>query len=129
MNEWFDRSTGVEELDRCSITFGHLYFGGIKEKDFLEILAQAREEGRDEEAKALPQVREWAIETLAKANIPRQAATQLLLNIGEVRYQAGGREPYAIYAHERHIDRIKKCLKFVIGAVVFALVVYLVVFL
>ena len=129
MNEWFNRSTGVKELDRCGIILGHLYFGGMKEKDFLEILAQAREEGRDEEAKALPQVREWAIETLAKANIPRQAATQLLLNIGEVRYQAGGREPYAIYAHERHIDRIKECLKFVIGAIVFALVVYLVVFL
>ena len=129
MNEWFDRSTGVKELDRCGITLGHLYFGGMKEKDFWEILAQARKEGRDEEAKALPQVREWAMKTLAKTNIPRQAATQLLLNIGEVRYQAGGREPYAIYAHERHIDRIKQCLKFVIGAVVFALVVYLVVFL
>ena len=38
MNEWFERSTGVEELDRCSITLGHLYFGGMKE-------------GRDEEIK------------------------------------------------------------------------------
>ena len=51
MIEWFDRSTGVEELDRCSITLGHLYFGGMKERDFLEILAQARKEGRDEEVK------------------------------------------------------------------------------
>ena len=126
MNEWFDRSTGVKELDRCGITLGHLYFGGIKEKDFLEILAQAREEGRDEEAKALSQVREWAMETLTKVNIPRQAATQLLLNIGQARYQAGGREPYAIYAHERLIGRIIGCLKFVLGPIISALVVYLI---
>ena len=26
------RSTGVEELDRCSITLGHLYFGGMNER-------------------------------------------------------------------------------------------------
>ena len=120
MNEWFDRSTGVEELDRCSITLGHLYFGGMKEKDFLEILAQARKEGRDEDANTLLQVREQAVKALTQANIPQQAATQLLLNIGETRYQAGGREPYAIYAHERLIGRIIGCLKFVLGPLTYS---------
>lgn len=80
VNEWFDRSTGVEELDRCSITLGHLYFGGMKKKDFLEILVEARKEGRDEDANTLLQVREQAGKALTQANIPQQAATQLLLN-------------------------------------------------
>ena len=129
VNEWFDRSTGVEELDRCSITLGHLYFGGMKKKDFLEILVEARKEGRDEDANTLLQVREQAGKALTQANIPTRVATQLLLNIGETRYQAGDREPYAIYAHERLIGRMIGCLKFVLGPIVFALVVYLVVFL
>ena len=77
MNEWFDRSTGVKELDRCSITLGHLYFGGMKKKDFLEILAQARKEGRDEDANTLLQVREQAAKALTQANIAKHRGNTL----------------------------------------------------
>ena len=93
------------------------------------MLVQAWEEGRDEDANLLLLLREQAGEALTQANIPTRVATQLLLNIGEARYQAGGREHYAIYAHELLIRRTIGCLKFVLGAIVFALVVYLVVFL
>ena len=123
---WFYRSTGVEELDRCGITLGCLYFGGIEKKDFREILAQARKEGRDEDANLLLLLREQAGEALTQANISTRMATQLLLNIGETRYQAGCREPYAIYAHELLIRRTIGCLKFVLGLIIFALVVYLI---
>ena len=123
---WLNRLTGVEELDRCGITLGCLYFGGIEKKDFREILAQARKEGRDEDADILLQAREQAGEALTQANISTRMATQLLLNIGETRYQAGGREPYAIYAHELLIRRTIGCLKFVLGFIISALVVYLI---
>ena len=123
---WLNRSTGVEELDRCGITLGCLYFGGIEKKDFREILVEAWEEGRDEDANLLLQLREQAGEALTQANIPTRVATQLLLNIGETRYQAGDREPYAIYAHELLIRRTIGCLKFVLGSIIFALVVYLI---
>lgn len=123
---WLNRLTGVEELDRCDITLGCLYFGGMEKKDFRKILVQAWEEGRDEDADILLQAREQAGEALTQANISTRMATQLLLNIGETRYQAGCREPYAIYAHELLIRRTIGCLKFVLGLIIFALVVYLI---
>lgn len=118
-DDWMDKYVKIGKMNGIDVevTLGQIFMAGIEKDDLLNMINAAPKEVAED----LIFRRDDAGNLFKEMNISTRRATQILINIGEIDYQAGIRDAYAVYAHKKLSSKTKYFKFIFIAIVIFAI--------